>query len=230
MARESGFRHMEPVCNSSALFPSPQALDSDKENWIPKECAGHSASWKKHDKALNKAHPRARTLTRKPLLISRMPVEMSSFLALQPPICAYSLEMGSLTHGPSEADPNIPFSAEHNAPLPSPHSGVCWPRQWVFLRKGFSECSQCKDLPGTLQGGRFQFHSARKEGPRKEACHRTRFTVYLDAKDKLRLLVIVSSFLEKIWRWNALLSYFCQVPKGFCPADIHKGFQSLYLS
>lgn len=31
---------------------------------------------------------------------------------------------------------------------------------------------------------------------------------YLDVKDKLRLLIIASNFLEKIWRWNDVLPWF----------------------
>lgn len=38
---------------------------------------------------------------------------------------------------------------------------------------------------------------------------------------------IVSSFLEKIWRWNAVLPWFQHVPKGFFPEDLDRGFQSL---
>lgn len=72
-----------------------------------------------------------------------------------------------------------------------------------FLKKGIQLDPHCKDRIGTLQGGRSQVLSARKD-----ACHRTLFMVYLDAKDKQRLLIVVSSFLEKIWRCNAGLLWF----------------------
>lgn len=49
--------------------------------------------------------------------------------------------------------------------------------------------------------------------------------ICLEFKDKLRLLIIVSSFLERIW--SAELPWFQHVPKGFCPEDLDKGFQSL---
>lgn len=46
--------------------------------------------------------------------------------------------------------------------------------------------------------------------------------VFLDAKDKLRLLIVVSSFLERIWKPNAGLLWFQHVLTGFCLEDLDK--------
>lgn len=71
-----------------------------------------------------------------------------------------------------------------------------------FLRKKRSECSDGR------AGGHFTRGwgpiPARKEGPRKEACRRDQIWCAW-VSDRLRFLIIVSSFLEKVWRHASLV-------------------------
>lgn len=51
--------------------------------------------------------------------------------------------------------------------------------------------------------------------------------VCLEFKGKLRLLIFGSSFLEKIWGGVLCFPGSNTWPKGCCPEDLDRGFQSL---
>lgn len=119
-------------------------------------------------------------------------MEMSSSLALQSPDCAPPV-------GKGESDTWLPGG--HFSPL-SPlfrhptQAPVFVSLEDGFLRKKLSECSDGR------AGGHFTRGwgpvPARKEGPRKEACHRDQIWCAW-VSNRLRFLITVSSFLEKVW-------------------------------